>query len=148
MDIGSKVTVSYQLKRGNYAVHGDSYTDSTDNSGVTCSSIITNFINGTTPSVDVQREEGGSCNCNHNNRQARGSVCEEDRIQGESIQNGSTKQIVRSHWSVATSMGKTTLVYTQTSIRSEQVRAPQIRHMVQSVQVSPREELVLTSESA
>lgn len=147
MDIGSKVTVSYQLKRGNYAVNGDSCTDITDYSGVTCDCFFTSFINGTTPSVDDQREASGGCDCDHNDRQARGSVCEEYRIQGESIQNGSTKQIVRSSWRMATSLGKTRLVYTQTSIRSEQVCAPQIRHMVQGVQVSPRKELVLTSES-
>lgn len=147
MDIGKKVTVTYQLKRGNYAVNDRSYTGFTHNGELTCGCIISDIIYSSTLSVNGSRNESRVCNCNGNYKQTRGSMCEEDRIQGEPIPSQCEEQAFVSSWSVATDVGQTSLVYTQASNGSKQIRITSVRQLVRSVQVPPREELVLTNES-
>lgn len=146
MDIGSKVTVSY-LKRGNYVVN-NSHSNSLITVRYTSSGCRTEADNASASSTYGQRDTSRVCNCNCNEEQDGGSLCETDRIQRESIQSGSTKQIFRCSWSMATYVGETSLEYTQTSTGSTQIRVTQIRQLVRSVQVPPRKELVLANESA
>lgn len=146
MDIGKKVTVTYQLKRGNYAVdcnnrsNGDIYINVTSTSNFTVADL------GEAHDGAGQGSSNRTCDKHSNNRQERGVLCEEDRVQGEPIQRGLTQQIERSTWSVAVTLGKTRVVTTQTNIRSTQVCAPSLRHLVRSVQVPSGKELVLTNE--
>ena len=139
--------VTYQLKRGNYAVNDRSYNGFTGSSELTCSCIFANNLDSSTPIVNGSREEGRVCNCNSNYRQTRGFLREEDRIQGEPIPSQCEEQAFVSSWSVATNVGQTSLVYTQASNGSKQIRITSVRQLVRSVQVPPREELVLTNES-
>lgn len=145
MDIDSKVKVSY-LKRGNYVVY-NSHSNSLITVRNTSSGCCSEADNESASSTYGQRITSRVCNCNRNEEQDGGSLCETDRIQRESLQSGSTEQIFRCSWSMATSMGETSLEYTQTSRGSKWVRVTQIRQLVQSVQVSPRKELVLANES-
>ena len=146
MDIGNTVTVRYQLKRGNYAVdcnnrsNGDIYINVTSTSNFTVADL------GEAHDGAGQGSSNRTCDKHSNNGQERGILCEEDRVQGEPIQRGLTQQIERSTWSVAITLGKTRVVTTQTNIRSTQVCAPSLRHLVRSVQVPSGKELVLTNE--
>ena len=145
MDINSKVTVSY-LKRGNYVVN-NSHSNSLVTVRYASTSCRTETYYESTSSTYGQRVTSGVCNCNRNEEQNGGSLCETDRIQRESIQSGSTEQVFRRSWSMATYVGETSLGHTQTSRRSTQVCVTQIRQLVRGVQVPPRKELVLKSES-
>ena len=147
MDIGKKVTVTYQLKRGNYAVNDRGYTGFTGSSELTCSCSFADNFAPSTLSDNGSREESRVCNCNSNYKQTRGSMCEENRIQGEPIPSRCEEQAFVSSWSMATNVGQTSLVYTQTSSGSKQIRITSVRQLVRSLQVPPREELVLTNES-
>lgn len=147
MDIGKKVTVTYQLKRGNYAVDCIDRSNSDVINNVTSRSNFTVADLGETPYGDGQGTSNRACDKHSNNGQTRGYLCEEDCVQGKPIQRGLLQQIEWSTWSMATTMGKTRVVVTQTNIRSTRVCASSLRNLVQGVQVPSRKELVL-NESA
>lgn len=147
MDIGSTVTVRYQLKRGNYAVDCNNRSNGDIYINVTSTSKLTDTNLGQAPHGVRQGSSDRACDKHSNNGQTRSILCEEDRVQGEPLQRGLAQQIERSTWSVAITMGKTRVVTTQANIRSTQVCASSLRYLVQRTQVSPRKELVL-SESA
>ena len=144
MDIGKKVTVTYQLKRGNYAVDCIDRSNSDITYNVTSRSKFTITNLGETPHGDGQGTSNRTCDKHSNDGQTRSILCEEDRVQGEPLQRGLVQQIERSTWSVAITMGQTRVVTTQTNIRSTQVCASSIRHLVQRTQVSSGKELVLS----
>jgi hypothetical protein len=148
MDIGNTVTVRYQLKRGNYAVDCNNRSNSDIYINVTSTSNFTVADHGQTHHAIGQGSSDRTCDKHSNNGQERSSLCEEDRVQGEPIQRGLTQQIEWSTWSVAVTLGKTRVVTTQTNIRSTQVCAPSLRHLVRSVQVPSGKELVLANEPA
>lgn len=146
MDIGNTVTVRYQLKRGNYAVDCNDRSNSDIYINVTSTSNFTVADLGEAHDGAGQGSSNRTCDKHSNNGQERGILCEEDRVQGEPLQRGLTQQIERSTWSVAITLGKTRVVTTQTNIRSTQVCAPSLRHLVRSVQVPSGKELVLANE--
>ena len=143
MDIGEKVTVTYQLKRGNYAVHCNDRSNSDIYYSIASRSKFTAVNNGQTHHADGQGSSDRACYKHSNNGQTRGSLCEEDRVQGEPLQRGLIQQIEWSTWSMAITMGQTQVVTTQTNIRSTQVCASSLRNLVQGVRVPSRKELVL-----
>jgi hypothetical protein len=144
MDIGNTVTVRYQLKRGNYAVDRNNRTNNVDISINASNSNLTEDDFG--KAYDNARQGTGdrACDKHSNNGQTRSILCEEDCVQGEPLQRGLVQQIERSTWSVAITLGETRVVTTQTNIRSTQVCASSIRHLVQRTQVSSGKELVLS----
>ncbi len=144
MDIGKKVTVTYQLKRGNYAVHCNDRSNSDIYHNVASGSKFADTNLGQTHHADGQGTSDRACDKHSNNGQTRGSLCEEDRIQGKPIQRGLIQQIEWSTWSVAIAMGQTRVVTTQTNIRSTQVCASSLRNLVRGTQVPSRKELVLS----
>jgi len=148
MDIGSTVTVRYQLKRGNYAVDCNNRSNGDIYINVTSTSKLTADDFGQAHHGARQGSSDRACDKHSNKRQNRGVLREEDRIQGEPIQRGLAQQIERSTWSVAVTLGKTRVVTTQANIRSAQVCASSLRHLVRSVQVPSGEELVLVNEPA
>ena len=143
MDIGEKVTVTYQLKRGNYAVHCNDRSNSDIYYNVASRSKFTAVNHGQTHHAVGQGTSDKACDTHSNKGQTRGSLCEEDRVQGKPIQRGLIQQIEWSTWSVAITMGQTRVVATQTNIRSAQVCASSLRNLVQGVRVPSRKELVL-----
>ena len=143
MDIGNTVTVRYQLKRGNYAVDCNNRSNSDIYFNVTSRSKLSNDDPGKTPHGVRQGTSNRACDKHSNNGQTRGSLCEEDCVQGKPIQRGLIQQIEWSTWSMAITMGKTRVVHTQTNIRSTQVCASSVRKLVQGVQFPSRKELVL-----
>ena len=143
MDIGKKVTVTYQLKRGNYAVNCNDRSNGDIYINVTSGSKLTTINLGQTHHADGQGRSDRACDKHSNNRQTRSCLCEEDLVQGKPIQRGLTEQIQWSTWSMATTVGKTRVVVTQTNIRSTQVCASSLRDLVRGVQVPSRKELVL-----
>ena len=147
MDIGNTVTVRYQLKRGNYAVDCIDRSNSDIISNVTSGSNISTTNPRTSLSSDGQGRSDRGCDKHSNNGQTRGCLCEEDCVQGKSIQRGLPQQIEWSTWSMAITMGSTRVVHTQTNIRSTRVCATSLRNLVQGVQVPSRKELLL-NESA
>jgi hypothetical protein len=148
MDIGNTVTVRYQLKRGNYAVDRIDRTNNDDSNIIASRSNLTEVNFGKAHDGARQRGSDRACDKHSNNGQERGSLREEDRVQGEPLQRGLVQQIERSTWSVAITLGKTRVVTTQTNIRSTQVCASSLRHLVRSVQVPSGKELVLVNEPA
>jgi hypothetical protein len=144
MDIGNTVTVRYQLKRGNYAVDCNDRSNSDIYINVTSTSNFTVADHGQAHHAIGQGSSDRTCDKHSNNGQTRSILCEEDRVQGEPLQRGLAQQIERSTWSVAVTLGKTRVVTTQTNIRSAQVCASSIRHLVQRTQVSSGKELVLS----
>lgn len=148
MDISETVTVTHKMKRGNYAVSdNDGHSDDTW-SGITSTSIITRTYTRTSHVSNVKRSQGGLCDCSIRDRQEAATMCEAYCVQGESLQHDITQQKEWRSWSMAITMGETSLVYTQTDSGSQQLCASSIRNLVQSVQASPGKELVLTNESA
>jgi hypothetical protein len=143
MDIGKKVTVTYQLKRGNYAVDRIDRTNNVDIFINASNSNLTEVNFGKAHDGARQRSSDRACDKHSNNGQTRSILCEEDCVQGEPLQRGLVQQIERSTWSVAITMGQTRVVTTQTNIRSTQVCASSIRNLVQGVRVPSRKELVL-----
>lgn len=144
MDIGNTVTVRYQLKRGNYAVDRNNRSNSDIYFNVTSRSKFTITNLGEAHHGAGQGTSNRTCDKHSNNGQTRSILCEEDCVQGEPLQRGLVQQIERSTWSVAITLGKTRVVTTQTNIRSTQVCASPLRHLVQRTQVSSGEELVLS----
>jgi len=144
MDIGKKVTVTYQLKRGNYAVDRNNRTNNVDITINASNSNLTEDDFGKAYDNARQRISDRACDKHSNNGQTRSILCEEDRVQGEPLQRGLVQQIERSTWSVAITMGKTRVVTTQTNIRSTQVCASSLRNLVRGTQVPSRKELVLS----
>ena len=144
MDIGKKVTVTYQLKRGNYAVHCNDRSNSDIYYNVASGSKFADTNLGQTHHAVGQGTSDRACDKHSNNGQTRGILCEENRIQGKPIQRGLIQQIEWSTWSVAITMGKTRVVTTQTNIRSTQVCASSLRNLVRGTQVPSRKELVLS----
>ena len=143
MDIGKKVTVTYQLKRGNYAVDCNNRSNSDIYINVTSGSKLSNDDLGKTPHGVGQGTSDRACDKHSNKGQTRGSLCEEDCVQGKPIQRRLLQQIEWSTWSMATTVGKTRVVHTETNIRSTQVCASSLRNLVQGVRVPSRKELVL-----
>lgn len=143
MDIGEKVTVTYQLKRGNYAVDSNDRNNNDIYFNVASGSKFTAVNLGQTHHGDGQGSSNRTCDKHSNEEQTRSILCEEDCVQGEPLQRGLVQQIERSTWSVAITMGKTRVVTTQTNIRSTQVCASSVRNLVRGAQVSSRKELVL-----
>ena len=143
MDIGNTVTVRYQLKRGNYAVDRNNRSNSDIYFNVTSRSKFTITNLGEAHHGAGQGTSNRTCDKHSNNGQTRSILCEEDCVQGEPLQRGLLQQIEWSTWSMATTMGKTRVVYTQTNIRSAQVCASSLRNLVQGVRVPSRKELVL-----
>ena len=144
MDIGSTVTVRYQLKRGNYAVDCNNRSNSDIYFNVTSGSKLTTTDFGSSRNGDGQGTSNRVCDKHSNNGQTRGNLCEEDCVQGKPIQRGLIQQIEWSTWSMATTMGTTRVVHTQTNIRSTRVCASSLRNLVQGIQVPSRKELVLS----
>ncbi len=144
MDIGNTVTVRYQLKRGNYAVDRNNRSNNDIYFNVTSTSNFTVADLGEAHDGAGQGSSNRTCDKHSNNGQTRSILCEEDCVQGEPLQRGLAQQIERSTWSVAVTLGKTRVVTTQTNIRSTQVCASSIRHLVQRTQVSSGKELVLS----
>lgn len=144
MDIGNTVTVRYQLKRGNYAVDRNNRSNSDIYFNVTSRSKFTITNLGEAHHGAGQGTSNRTCDKHSNDGQTRSILCEEDCVQGEPLQRGLVQQIERSTWSVAITLGKTRVVTTQTNIRSTQVCASPLRHLVQRTQVSSGEELVLS----
>lgn len=147
MDIDEKVTVTHQLKRGNYAVSNSNRSGTSVDTNVPSAGCIACLLRGNATDVDGQGREGRLCDCDSNYRQDAGSVRKEDCVQGESLQHDVSQQVKRSTWSMATDVGQASLVYTETSSRSGQVRRTSIRILVQRTQVPSGKELVLTNES-
>ena len=147
MDIGNTVTVRYQLKRGNYAVDCINRSNSDINFNVTSGSKFSDTNLGRSHQRDGQGTSDRVCDKHSNDGQTRGSLCQDDCVQGEPIQRELIQQIEWSTWSMAITMGSTRVVNTQTNIRSTRVCASSLRNLVQGVQVSSRKELVL-NESA
>lgn len=144
MDIGSTVTVRYQLKRGNYAVDCINRSNGDIGFNVASGSAVSNHDLGQTHHGDGQGNSDRACDKHSNNGQTRGSLCEEDCVQGKPIQRGLIQQIEWSTWSMATTMGTTRVVHTETNIRSTRVCASSLRDLVQCIQVPSRKELVLS----
>lgn len=148
MDISETVTVTHKMKRGNYAVSdNDGHSDNT-RAGITSASIVTRTYTRTSNVSNVKRSQGGVCDCSVRDRQEAATMCETYCVQGESLQRDITQQKEWRSWSMAITMGETTLVYTQTDSGSQQICASSIRYLVRGVQVPPGKELVLTNESA
>ena len=143
MDIGKKVTVTYQLKRGNYAVNCNDRSNNDISYNVTSRSKLTVTNLGQAHLSARQGASDRTCDKHSNIGQAGSCVCKEDCIQREPIQRELLQQIEWSTWSVAITMGKTRVVTTQTNIRSTRLCASPLRDLVQGVQVPSREELVL-----
>jgi len=147
MDIDNKVTVSYQLKRGNYAVDSNDRINNVDSNINTSVSPIS-YLNDRENTSYLKQGGGFGVGDKHgNNRQTRGCLCEEDCVQREPLQHRLVQQIEWCSWSMAVTLGKTRLVHTKTDIRSTQVCASSVRNLVQGVQFPSRKELVL-NESA
>jgi len=148
MDISNHVTDGYKMKRGNYAVSdNDGHSDRT-RVGFTRTSIVTRTYTRSSYVCNGQGTEGGVCDCSVRDRKGAATMCETYCVQRESLQRDIIQQKEWRSWSVAITLGQTQLVITQTDSGGTQVCASSIRHLVQSVQVSPGKELVLTNESA
>ena len=147
MDIDNKVTVSYQLKRGNYAVdcndrnNGDIYIN------VTSGSKLTDTNLGQAHHATGQGRSDRACDKHSNNGQERICLCKEDCVQGEPLPHRRIQQVEWSTRSMATTVGKTRVVVTQTNITSTQVCASSLRNLVQGVRVPSRKELVLNEST-
>jgi hypothetical protein len=148
MDISNHVTAGYKMKRGNYAVSdNDGHSDSI-RVGITSTSVITQTYTRSSHVRNGQGTESGVCDCSVRDREGAATMCETYCVQGESLQRDVTQQKEWSSWSVAITMGETSLVITQTDSGGARLRAPSIRYLVRGVQVPPGKELVLTNESA
>ncbi len=147
MDIDNKVTVSYQLKRGNYAVDCNDrieYVDSDINTSVSRLS----SSNDRASALDIGQRGGiGASDKHGNNEQTRGCLCEEDCVQREPLQHRLVQQIEWCSWSMAVTLGKARVVTTQTNIRSTRVCASSVRNLVQGVRVPSGKELVLSEST-
>ena len=147
MDIDNKVTVSYQMKRGNYAVDVNDRIEYVD-SNINTSTSGLSRLDDRESNLYVGEGRGvGASNKHGNNRQTRGCLCEEDRVQREPLQHRLVQQIEWCSWSLAITLGKTRLVHTQTDIRSTRVCASSLRNLVQGVRVPSRKELVLNEST-
>jgi hypothetical protein len=148
MDISNQVTDGYKMKRGNYAVSdNDGHSDNVS-VGITSRSVVTQTYTRSSHVRNGQGTEGGVCDCSVRNREGAATMCETYCVQRESLQRDITQQKEWSSWSVAITMGETSLVITQTDSGGARLRAPSIRYLVRGVQVPPGKELVLTNESA
>ena len=148
MDIGKKVTVTYQLKRGNYAVDGNDRSNINDGNRNTSASNCTSSINGTNGFSDGAKAEASLCDRHIDERQVGNRLLAEDSVQRISLPIGSEEQTFVSDWSLATNVGTSTLVSIQTSGGSTRIRSTSIRILVQGIRVPSGKELVLTNESA
>lgn len=147
MDIGKKVTVTYQLKRGNYAVDSTNRNNITDSNSNTSSSICSHLNDGSKGGSNASQAASKVRYWNVSDKQVGTRLRCEDSVQRISLPIGREEQTLVRSWSMATDVGSTSLVYIQTSKRGEQVCSTSIRIMVQSVQVSPRKELVLNEST-
>jgi hypothetical protein len=148
MDIGKQVTVTYQLKRGNYAVRSNDRSNINDSSRITSASNCASGITGPKGFSDGAEAEASVCDRHIDERQIGSRVFAQSSVQGISLPIGSEEQTFVSDWSLATNVGTTTLVSVQTSRRSTRIRSTSIRILVQGIQVPSGKELVLTNESA
>ena len=143
MDIGKKVTVTYQLKRGNYAVDSTDRNNITNNNSNSCSSDCSHLNDGSKGGSNASQEAGGVCDWSISEEEVGTNLRYQDSVQGISISTECKEQAFIRSWSMATNVGQTSLVYIQASARSERLCTTSVRIMVQSVQISPREELLL-----
>jgi len=148
MDISETVTVTHKMKRGNYAVSDNDGHSDRASVGFTRTSIVTHTYTRSSHVSDDKGTESGVCDCSVRDREGPATMCETYCVQRESLQHQLLQQEFWCNWSMAITMGETSLVYTQTDTRGTQIRASSIRHLVQGVQVPPGKELVLTNESA
>lgn len=147
MDIDNKVTVSYQMKRGNYAVDGNDRIEYVD-SDINTSTSGLSRPNDREKNLYIREGRSVGASDKHgNNKQTRGCLCEEDCVQREPLQHRLVQQIEWCSWSLAITLGKTRLVHTQTDIRSTRVCASSLRNLVQGVRVPSRKELVLNEST-
>jgi hypothetical protein len=147
MDIGKKVTVTYQLKRGNYAVDSTDRNNITDSNSNTSSSICSHRNDGAAGGSNASQATSSVRYWNVGEQQVGNGLRCEDSVQRISLPTQGEEQTFVGSWSMATDVGSTSLVYIQTSKRGEQVCSTSIRIMVQSVQISPRKELVLNEST-
>lgn len=148
MDISETVTVTHKMKRGNYAVSDNDRHSDNVSVGITSRSVVSRTYTRTSYVSNDKGTEGGLCDCSVRDRQEAATMCETYCVQRESLQRDITQQKEWRSWSMAITMGETTLVYTQTDSGSQQLCASSIRYLVRGVQVPPGKELVLTNESA
>jgi hypothetical protein len=148
MDIGKKVTVTYQLKRGNYAVDTNDRSNINDGGRITSGSISSSSINGTKSFSDAAEATASLCDRHIDYKEIGNRLLAEDSVQRISLPTGSEEQAFVCTWSLATDVGTTTLVSVQASNGSTRICSTSIRILVRSTQVSSRKELVLTNESA
>ena len=147
MDIDNKVTVSYQMKRGNYAVDGNDRIEYVDSDINTSVSPISYHVGRENDPYLRQGRSFGVSDKHGNNRQTRGCLCEEDCVQREPLQHRLVQQIEWCSWSMAVTLGKTRVVTTQTNIRSTRVCASSLRNLVRGMGVPSRKELVLNEST-
>ena len=144
MDIGKKVTVTYQLKRGNYAVNSNDRSNINDVRRITSASDCASDINGTESFSDGTEAEASVCDKHIDYRQIGNRLLAEDSVQRISLPIGSEEQAFVRNWGLATNVGTTTLVSIQTSNGSTRIRSTSIRILVQGIQVPSGKELVLS----
>jgi hypothetical protein len=144
MDIGKKVTVTYQLKRGNYAVDGNNRSNINDANNITSGGNSSSYINGTKSFNDGTEAEASLCDRHIDYKQIGNRLLAEDSVQRISLPIGSEEQAFVRDWSLAINVGKTTLVSIQTSNGSTRIRSTSIRILVQGIQVPSGKELVLS----
>jgi len=143
MDIGNTVTVCYQLKRGNYAVDSNDRNNFADSDSNTSFSISSSSNIGAKGGSNASQDASTVCYWDVSGESVGTRMRYQDSVQGISLPTECKEQTLVRSWSMATDVGKTHLVYIQTSQRGKQVCSTSVRIMVQSVQISPRKELLL-----
>lgn len=143
MDIGKQVTVTYQLKRGNYAVNSD---DRNNSNGCYCNTNVcscSSYVIRTESSNDGTKAEASLCDKHIDYKEVGDRLLASHSVQRISLPTRGKEQTLVSNWSLATDVGETSLVSIQTSNRGTWLCSTSIRIMVQSTQVPSRKELVL-----
>jgi hypothetical protein len=143
MDIGKKVTVTYQLKRGNYAVDSDDRNNVDDCYHLTSECNCTSDIKGTESSNDGTKAEASLCDEHIDYKGVGDRLLASNSVQGISLPTRGEEQAFVSNWGLATNVGTSRLVSVQTSNGSTRICSTSIRIMVRSTQVPSRKELVL-----
>lgn len=124
MDISEKVTVTHEMKRGNYAVSTSNRVGDDGDSLEPSSSAITSDDFRYAPGFNTRQARESFIHTETVYLQREGTrMCVEYCVQRESIQRGLTQQIEWSTWSMAITLGKTRVVTTQTNTGSTRVCA-------------------------
>ena len=143
MDIGKQVTVTYQLKRGNYAVDSDDRNNSNACCRNTNVCICSTDVSRTESFNDETKAEASLCDKHIDYKEVGDRLLASYSVQGISLPTRGEEQTLVSNWRLATDVGETSLVSIQTGNRSTRLCSTSIRIMVQSTQVPSRKELVL-----